>query len=123
MKIKKVKWVEFVNREMWGIEIDVYDEWELTWLSSSKNVGIYVSDPYETFFNIIPREVGYIVEAYSDGSALIYFDRKYYKVDYLGPVYWVVKLSEGVYIGERGYGTFERAKKEAMKIEKKKYIR
>jgi len=112
------KWEEFVEKEMWGFEKEC-DEEDLKYVSPSRKTGVYVLDGRDIFWHVISPDVGMVIEELSDGI-VIYINEKLYKVDDYGWIYWVMKKDKNkeFYWAVRGYGTFERAKREALRIER-----
>jgi hypothetical protein len=108
------KWEDFVDEEMWGIEVEGHEE-DLLWINWNKKIGILMTDRYN-WWDIVPREVGSVIYTFPDKSLLMVFDENLYKIDHIGNIFWIVERYRGdKFIGERGYSTFEKAKQEALK--------
>jgi hypothetical protein len=101
------KWEDFVDKEMWGVEVGGYEE-DLMWVSRSGQVGVMRLGGREVWKNVIPYELRRLIYEFPRGEAfLVVFDGTLYKLKDFGDVYWVMEREKGdMFVGDRGYGSF-----------------
>jgi len=103
---------------MWDIEVEGYEE-DLMWVSRSGRVGVmkmYGGDVWD----VIPYEIYSFIYRFPDRSSLVVFDENLYKLEpYTGNIYWVMeRLEDDLFVGNRGFSSFEKAKREALEKER-----